>query len=54
MTVIQDPGLVKTPDSIFPNNCISFHENNKAILYPMCAPNRRFERNIPVLDVLKK
>jgi hypothetical protein len=32
-----------TPDSVFPNNWISFHENGDA-LYPMFAVNRRSER----------
>ena len=33
-----------TPDSIFPNNWISFHENGNVALYPMFAENRRRER----------
>jgi hypothetical protein len=32
------------PDCIFPNNCFSTHSNNKLILYPMMAENRRRER----------
>jgi hypothetical protein len=32
-----------TPDSIFPNNWISFHENADVALYPMFAENRRLE-----------
>jgi len=41
--VVQDSGKLDTPDSIFPNNVISFHYN-KAIIYPMFAENRRNER----------
>lgn len=49
--VVQDPGKLDTPDSIFPNNVISFH-TNKAILYPMFAPNRRNERLLNYLGKL--
>src|SRR5690606_6140498 len=42
-----------TPDSIFPNNWISFHENATIALYPMFAQNRRAERREDdVLDFL--
>lgn len=41
-----------TPDSIFPNNWISFHENNNIVLYPMFAVNRRFERQKDVLETV--
>ena len=30
-----------TPDSIFPNNWVSFHGDGRVVLYPMEAPNRR-------------
>ena len=33
-----------TPDAVFPNNWLSFHENRCAAIYPMKAPNRRAER----------
>ncbi|MFD1769330.1 citrulline utilization hydrolase CtlX [Sphingobacterium suaedae] len=49
--VVQDTGLLDTPDSIFPNNCISFHKRT-AVLYPMFAENRRRERQLNVLDAL--
>lgn len=42
--VINDTPEPHTPDSIFPNNWISFHENNIIVLYPMFARNRRNER----------
>jgi hypothetical protein len=45
--------LPKTPDSIFPNNWISFHEDGRVILYPMEAPNRRQERRQEILDSIK-
>ena len=33
-----------TPDSHFPNNWVSFHENGTVGLFPMFAENRRLER----------
>src|SRR5690606_30451431 len=42
--VLQDTLNPHTPDSIFPNNWISFHENKTIALYPMFAKNRREER----------
>ena len=42
-----------TPDSVFPNNWISFHNDGSIALYPMYAKNRRFERRLEILDYLK-
>ncbi|OWR13183.1 citrulline utilization hydrolase CtlX [Chryseobacterium sp. VAUSW3] len=42
-----------TPDSIFPNNWVSFHSDGKVVLYPMFAPNRRVERRTDILETLK-
>lgn len=42
--VLQDTPEPSTPDSIFPNNCFSTHSDT-LVLYPMCAPNRRLERD---------
>ena len=51
--VLQDTPDPHTPDSIFPNNWISFHENKMIALYPMFAQNRRQERREDdVLDLL--
>lgn len=51
--VVEDTKTPDTPDSIFPNNWISFHENGDVALYPMFAENRRHERREDVLDVLE-
>lgn len=51
--VLQDTGAWDTPDSIFPNNVISFH-GNRAILYPMFAENRRQERRLNYLGQLDR
>jgi hypothetical protein len=42
--VVEDSPEPHTPDSIFPNNWISFHQDGRVLLYPMEAPNRRLER----------
>ncbi|MGB6152176.1 MAG: arginine deiminase-related protein [Pricia sp.] len=52
--VIEDTKTPDTPDSIFPNNWISFHEEGIVGLYPMFAENRRKERREDVLDVLEE
>nr|WP_322194845.1 arginine deiminase-related protein [Aquimarina sp. 2201CG5-10] len=51
--VIDDDPKNDTPDSIFPNNWISFHENGDIGLYPMFAVNRRRERRPEVMDLLE-
>ncbi len=53
VTVVEDTLTPDTPDSIFPNNWISFHENGDVVLYPMFAENRRSERREDVLDILE-
>lgn len=52
--VIDDTLVPSTPDSIFPNNWISFHSNGKVGLYPMFAENRRQERREDILDTLEE
>ncbi|WP_299335898.1 citrulline utilization hydrolase CtlX [uncultured Psychroserpens sp.] len=52
--VEQDDKLMDTPDSIFPNNWVSFHENGDIGLYPMFAENRRKERRDEVFIRLEK
>lgn len=53
VTVVDDTLEPSTPDSIFPNNWISFHENGDVTLYPMFAENRRLERREEILDILE-
>lgn len=54
VTVVQDTDNPHTPDSIFPNNWISFHDNGAICLYPMFAVNRRLERKQHVVDIIKQ
>lgn len=53
VVVIEDTLDPDTPDSIFPNNWISFHENGDVVLYPMFAENRREERREDILDLVE-
>lgn len=52
--VVQDTKEPDTPDSIFPNNWISFHEDAEVVLYPMFAENRRLERREDILDKMEE
>ncbi|WP_315814608.1 citrulline utilization hydrolase CtlX [Paraflavitalea speifideaquila] len=52
--VVPDTPQPHTPDSIFPNNWISFHTDGTVCLYPMFAVNRRQERKPHVLDKLQE
>jgi hypothetical protein len=52
--VVDDTLSSDTPDSIFPNNWISFHESGDVILYPMFAENRRLERREDIVDTLEE
>lgn len=52
--VVEDTAEPYTPDSIFPNNWVSFHNNGTVILYPMQAENRRLERRRDILDQLEE
>lgn len=53
VTVVEDRLETDTPDSIFPNNWISFHDTKEVVLYPMFAENRRKERREDILDILE-
>lgn len=52
VTVVEDTPVPYTPDSIFPNNWVSFHADGTVLLYPMFAPNRRTERKPHILEAL--
>ncbi|RXK87404.1 amidinotransferase [Filimonas effusa] len=53
VSVVNDTPLPHTPDSIFPNNWISFH-NGTICLYPMYALNRRLERKATVMEAIQQ
>ena len=48
--VVDDIYEQNTPDSVFPNNWITFHQNGDIAIYPMFAENRRRERREDILD----
>ena len=50
--VYEDKPEPHTPDSIFPNNWVSFHADGRVVLYPMEAPNRRLERRPDIIGRL--
>ena len=54
LTVIADTEIPHTPDSIFPNNWISFHEDGTVFIYPMFAANRRLEKKPHIFENLNE
>lgn len=54
VTVVNDTIEPHTPDSIFPNNWVSFHGNGDIFLYPMQAENRRLERREDIIRQLEE
>ena len=50
--VVDDTDEPHTPDSIFPNNWVSFHADGRVVLYPMEAENRRTERRTDIVQNL--
>ena len=51
--VFSDTPEPYTPDSIFPNNWVSFHPDGKVVTYPMQAENRRKERRLDIIAALQ-
>ena len=49
---MKDTTSLDTPDSIFPNNWVSFHQDGRVVIYPMYAKNRRGERRQDIIDIL--
>ena len=52
--VFEDTPEPITPDSVFPNNWVSLHDDGTIVLYPMEAENRRLERRLDIIDTLKE
>lgn len=52
--IVKDTLEPHTPDSIFPNNWVSFGQDGRVVLYPMFAPNRRDERRTDIIDFIEK
>lgn len=54
VVVVNDQKELNTPDSIFPNNWVSFHEDGTVAVYPMFAENRRKERRMEFFEALEQ
>ncbi|SDX12916.1 hypothetical protein SAMN05444411_103157 [Lutibacter oricola] len=54
VVVVNDTKENDTPDSIFPNNWMSFHADGTVGIYPMFAENRRLERREDVFETLEE
>lgn len=52
--MFDDRDGIDTPDSVFPNNWISTHDDGRVVLYPMATPSRRRERRGDVVDGLRE
>lgn len=50
--VYEDTREPHSPDSLFPNNWVSFHADGTVVLYPMEAPNRRVERREDLIETI--
>tara|TARA_B100000686_G_scaffold205229_1_gene212045 strand:+ start:255 stop:1187 length:933 start_codon:yes stop_codon:yes gene_type:complete len=51
---IDDIKELNNTDAIFPNNWVTFHQNNTVVLYPMMAHSRRSERRYDILQYLEE
>ncbi len=52
--VFDDAPEPAKPDAVFPNNWFSTHADGRLLLYPMCAPNRRAERQPELVAALTR
>ncbi|OGX88346.1 citrulline utilization hydrolase CtlX [Hymenobacter glacialis] len=52
--VFDDAPEPAKPDAVFPNNWFSTHADGQLLLYPMCAPNRRSERQPELIAALAR
>ena len=51
--IFEDKVELDTPDAVFPNNWVSFHDDGTVVLYPMFAPSRRPERRRDIIENLQ-
>lgn len=52
--VFEDTPVPRKPDAVFPNNWISFHEDNRVAVYPMYSKLRRAERRDDIVQSMVK
>ncbi len=53
-TTVLDPTDPEAPNAVFPNNWFSTHADGSVVLYPMCTPSRRAERDRAFDDTLER
>ena len=51
---VEDTTEPHTPDSVFPNNWFSTHDDGTLVLYPMFAENRQLERKQGALEAIRE
>ena len=51
---IDDIKELENTDAVFPNNWVSFHQDNTVVIYPMMARSRRSEKRYDILEYLTK
>ena len=51
--LVDDLPNADVPDSVFPNNWISTHDDGRVVLYPMATPSRRRERRSDIVELLR-
>jgi hypothetical protein len=50
--VFQDDAYPETPDSVFPNNWVTFHQDGRVAMFPMAAMSRRGEKREEMFDII--
>jgi len=50
--VFDDDLILNNADAVFPNNWVTFHQNNRAVIYPMMSQSRRSEKRLELLDLM--
>jgi len=51
---VLDPLDRTAPNAVFPNNWFSTHPDGSVVLYPMCTPSRRAERDPDMASTLER
>jgi len=51
---VDDIKELNNTDAVFPNNWVTFHQDNSVVLYPMMASSRRSEKRHDILKYLEE
>ena len=52
--VVDDIKELNNTDAVFPNNWVTFHQNNTVVIYPMMAKSRRSEKRYEIIRYLEE